>query len=119
MEAINLKQKLSLFDEQWSPKIITNIDDYEVKLAKIEGDFIWHMHQQEDEMFLVLKGHLTLAFRDHTVELDEGEMCVVPKGVEHKPSTVGECHLLLIERKGVRNTGEHENERTQEHSERI
>jgi len=103
---INLDQKLSLFQEQWSPKIIAHLNDYHLKLAKVEGQFVWHDHPETDEVFIVIKGHLELLFRDGKVSLNEGEMFVVPKGVEHKPVAEKECHILLIEPAGTVNTGE-------------
>ncbi len=104
--AINLAQKLTLFSEHWSPRVFAELNDYQLKLVKIVGDFVWHSHAHTDELFWVLKGEMEIAFRDGSVTLREGELFVVPKGVEHKPSAAQECHILLIEPRGVVNTGE-------------
>ena len=104
--AINLQQKLSLFSEQWSPKVIAEMNDYQFKIVKLEGDFVWHRHEDTDETFIVLEGKLRIDFRDGKVELTEGELFVVPKGVEHKPYAEAEAKVLLIEPKGVVNTGD-------------
>ena len=111
-QPINFKEKLSLFSEQWSPRIIAQLNDYHFKLAKVQGEFIWHDHPETDEVFVVVKGHLDIMFRDGKVSLDEGEMFVVPKGLEHKPVTENECHILLIEPAGTVNTGNVVNEKT-------
>ena len=105
---IDLAQKLATFDEHWSPKIVETLDDYDVKVVKAKGDFVWHAHPAEDELFLVLKGRIRIDFRDRQVELGPGEMIVVPKGTEHKPFAEEECELLLLERRGVVNTGDAE-----------
>lgn len=104
--AINLAEKLSLFSEQWSPKIIANFEDFHFKLAKLEGEFVWHSHPDSDEAFLVLEGSLRLDFRDGAVTLGKGELLVVPKGVEHKPFTEKECHVMVLVRAGTVNTGD-------------
>ena len=104
--AINFIEKLSLFDEQWTPKVIAEMNDYQFKLAKIEGDFVWHDHPDTDETFVVLEGQIRIDFRDGTVELSEGEMFVVPRGVEHKPYAEAEAKILLVEPRGVKNTGD-------------
>jgi mannose-6-phosphate isomerase-like protein (cupin superfamily) len=104
-ESINFDQKLSLFSEQWTPKVIAEMNDYQIKIVKIEGDFQWHDHQDTDETFIVLDGNLRIDFRDGHVTLKSGEMYVVPKGVEHKPFADGEVKMLLIEPRGVLNTG--------------
>ena len=111
-KAINLQQKLALFNEHWQPKVIAEMNDYQFKLVKIQGDFIWHDHKDTDETFMVLDGQLRLDFRDGVVHLSAGEMFVVPKGVEHKPYAEGEVKLLLIEPRGVLNTGHEGGERT-------
>ena len=111
-QSINLQDKLSKFSEPWSPKIIARMNNYHFKLAKVQGEFIWHEHPETDEVFLVLKGQLEIQFRDGIVTLDEGEMFVVPKGMEHKPVAVNECHILLIEPAGTVNTGDVVNDRT-------
>ncbi|MDZ7773187.1 MAG: cupin domain-containing protein [Balneolaceae bacterium] len=105
-EALNFEEKFDLFDEQWTPKVIAEMNDYQFKLAKVEGDFIWHSHEDTDETFILLEGDLRIDFRDGSVNLEKGEMFVVPKGVEHKPFAENEAKLLLIEPKGVINTGE-------------
>jgi mannose-6-phosphate isomerase-like protein (cupin superfamily) len=107
-EAINFNKKLSLFSEQWSPKVIAEMNDYQFKIVKIEGDFIWHSHADTDETFIVLEGNLRIDFRDGAVNISPGEMYVVPKGVEHKPFAEKEVKMLLIEPKGVLNTGDEE-----------
>ncbi|MBI5954248.1 MAG: cupin domain-containing protein [Chloroflexi bacterium] len=112
---INFAEKLSKFSEHWSPKIIAQLNDYHFKLAKIQGEFVWHDHQETDEVFVVVKGQLDILFRDGKVSLSEGEMFVVPKGVEHKPVAENECHILLIEPAGTVNTGNVVNERTASH----
>lgn len=111
-QAINFRQKLGLFPEQWAPKVIAEMNGYQFKIAKLEGDFIWHRHLDTDEAFLVIDGDLRIDFRDGAVHLSAGEMFVVPKGVEHKPYAQNEVKLLLIEPRGVLNTGEEGGERT-------
>ncbi|MEM8964758.1 MAG: cupin domain-containing protein [Acidobacteriota bacterium] len=105
-QAINLAAKLTAFSDHWSPRVVAEMNDYQLKLAKIEGEFVWHQHDDTDEVFLVIKGHMRIEFRDGHVDLAEGEMFVVPKGVEHKPIAEKECHIMLIEPRGVVNTGE-------------
>jgi mannose-6-phosphate isomerase-like protein (cupin superfamily) len=104
--SINLSQKLALFTEHWSPKIVANINDYDVMVVKVKGDFVWHKHDDTDDFFLVLSGQLRIDLRDGAVTLNPGELYVVPKGVEHKPYAEVETHLLLIEPRGVPNTGD-------------
>jgi mannose-6-phosphate isomerase-like protein (cupin superfamily) len=111
-QPINFSDKLAKFSEQWSPKIIAQMNEYHFKIAKIEGEFIWHDHPETDEVFIVLKNQLEIQFRDGNVVLNEGEMFVVPKGVEHKPVAERECHILLVEPAGTVNTGDVVNERT-------
>jgi len=112
-KSINFEDKLSMFSEQWSPKVVAEMNDYQFKLVKLEGDFVWHDHQDTDETFIVLKGSLRIDLKDGCVNLSEGEMYVVPKGVEHKPYAEKEVEVLLIEPKGVLNTGDGEvSERT-------
>ncbi|EDL66270.1 cupin domain-containing protein [Bacillus sp. SG-1] len=113
-QPINLKEKLSKFAEQWSPKVIAEMNDYQIKLVKIQGDFVWHEHKETDEVFIVIEGEMSIEFRDGIVNLAKGEMYVVPKGVEHKPHAENECHIMLVEPKGVVNTGEAEGELTAE-----
>jgi mannose-6-phosphate isomerase-like protein (cupin superfamily) len=103
--AINLADKFAKFSEQWSPKIVARMNDYEFKLVKLQGQFVWHSHADTDEVFIVLDGEMTLHFRDGDVPLREGEMFVVPKGVEHKPSAAAECRVMLVETAGTVNTG--------------
>ena len=110
--SINFEDKLAKFSEHWSPKIIAQMNDYHFKIVKVQGEFVWHDHPETDEVFIVLRGKLEIQFRDGKVVLDEGEMFVVPKGVEHKPVAKEECHLLLVEPAGTVNTGEIVNERT-------
>ena len=109
---IDLTQKLTTFSEHWSPKIIAQMNDYHFKLAKLQGDFVWHRHVDTDEAFLVIQGSMQIDFRDGRVELGAGEMVVVPKGVEHKPWAEKECHVLLVEPAGTVNTGDAGGERT-------
>ncbi|MBW8010552.1 MAG: cupin domain-containing protein [Chloroflexi bacterium] len=112
MEKINLEQKFSLFDDYWSPKIVGELNDVHVKLAKLKGEFIWHHHENEDELFMVVKGNLLIKFRDQDIQLREGEFLIVPKGIEHKPIAEEEVHLILIEPKSTLNTGNVQDERT-------
>ena len=105
-QAINFKEKLDLFSGHWSPKVIAEMNDYQLKLVKIEGEFVWHDHKDTDEVFIVVNGEMAIEFRDGRVDLAAGEMFVVPKGVEHKPVADSECHVLLVEPRGVVNTGE-------------
>ena len=111
-QAINLEDKFGKFSEQWSPKIIAQMNDYHFKIARIQGEFIWHDHPETDDVFIVLKGQLEIQFRDGRVVLRQGEMFVVPKGLEHKPVAEQECQILLVEPAGTVNTGEVVNERT-------
>ncbi|HGN1047716.1 TPA: cupin domain-containing protein [Pseudomonas aeruginosa] len=111
-QAINFAAKLALFDDRWQPRVITQMNDYQFKLVKIEGDFVWHSHADTDETFIVLAGRLRIDFRDGAVHLGPGEMYVVPRGVEHKPFAEGEVRMLLVEPCGVRNTGDQGGERT-------
>lgn len=108
MEKINLKQKFSLFSDQWSPKYITQVNDHVVKVAKVQGEYFWHSHDECDEMFLVHKGTLRIEFRDGAVELGEGEVLVVPRGVEHRPVAENEVELILFEPETIDSTGREE-----------
>lgn len=110
--SINLQEKLSKFSEHWSPKIIARLNDYHLKLAKVQGEFVWHDHPETDEVFLIVQGQLEIQFRDGSIVLTEGEMFVVPKGVEHKPVAKTECHILLVEPAGTVNTGDIIDEKT-------
>ena len=114
--AINIAEKLAKFSEQWSPKIIAQMNDYHFKIVKIQGEFIWHSHPETDEVFIVLDGELTIHLRDGDVTLKTGEMYVVPKGVEHKPEARAECRMMLVEPAGTPNTGDAGGERTAEAS---
>jgi len=113
-ESINVAQKFKLFDEQWQPKVIAEMNDYQFKVVRLQGDFIWHDHKDTDETFIVIDGILRIDFRDGAVHVAAGEMFVVPKGVEHKPYAEQEVKLLLIEPRGLRNTGHEGGERTAE-----
>ena len=106
MKKINFLSKFSKFNELWSPKVIAEMNDYQFKLAKIKNDFIWHSHEDTDETFIVMEGKIYIEFEDETVELFEGEMIVVPKGKKHRPYADEEAKIMLIEPKGVRNTGD-------------
>lgn len=114
MKAINIEEKFSKFNKQWHPHRIAKVDNHQVYLAKISGDFVWHKHEDEDELFQVVKGTLYMKFRDKTVKVEAGELIVVPKGVEHCPSTQNdeEVHLLLFEKSNTKHTGEVTSERT-------
>ncbi len=105
VDKINLKQKLSLFEERWSPRIIGQMNDAHLKLVKLQGEFVWHHHEETDELFYVVQGTLLMHFRDKTVELGEGELIIVPKMIEHKPEAIEECHVMLFELAGTLNTG--------------
>ncbi len=111
MEAIDVLKKFSQFSEQWAPKIIAQMNDYHIKLARIEGEFIWHSHPDTDEVFYVIDGSMVIQLRDGQVELKAGQMFIVPKGVEHKPVAEEECHIMLIEPVGTVNTGDAGGER--------
>lgn len=113
-QAINFEQKLGVFDEQWTPKVVAEMNDYQFKLVKIQGDFVWHDHPETDETFIVIEGELRIDFRDGAVHLGPGEMFVVPKGVEHKPYAENEVKMMLIEPRGVLNTGHEGGEKTAE-----
>jgi mannose-6-phosphate isomerase-like protein (cupin superfamily) len=106
MPKVNLAEKLSLFSDYWAPRSIAQLNDYEVKLVKVQGDFVWHSHADTDELFLVLRGKLRIDLRDGAVELGPGELYVVPRGIEHKPFAAEECEMLLVEPRGVVNTGD-------------
>lgn len=105
MTAINLQDALRKISEHWSPRIVAQVNDCHFKIAKIEGDFVWHAHDDTDEAFFVLHGEFTMEYRDRSEIVREGELVVVPKGVEHRPCATAECHILLIELAGTVNTG--------------
>jgi len=109
---INLKSKLELIKDYWSPKVVAELNDYQFKLAKIKDEFIWHQHNDTDEAFMVIEGNIEIELEDSTVELSEGEMFIVPKGAKHKPIARGEAHIMLIEPRDVKNTGDIEDELT-------
>lgn len=119
MEKINIENKLSAFSEHWSPKIIGELNGQHVKLVKLQGDFVWHKHDEEDELFYVLRGVLHIAFRDKTVTLHENECIIVPRGVEHKPFAEEEVSIMLFEPGTTLNTGNIINDRTKEVLEKI
>ena len=112
MKKVNLAEKFALFSEHWSPRVVGELNGQEVKLARLQGAFVWHHHEQEDELFLVVEGVLQMEFRDKTVMVNPGEFIIVPKGVEHRPVAEQEVKVLLFEPKGTLNTGNTENERT-------
>lgn len=118
-QKVNLAEKFGAFREQWSPKIAGEVNDSYVKLVKFRGEFVWHRHDEEDEMFLVVAGRITIRFRDGDVDLEENEFLVVPKGVEHCPVAREEAQVLLFEPKTTLNTGDVRNERTREKLDRI
>ena len=109
---INLSDKLSSFSDHWSPKIIAQMNDYHFKLVKLQGEFVWHDHQDTDEVFIVLEGQMTIHFRDGKVILNKGEMFVIPKGVEHTTAAMQECQAMLVEKTGTLNTGSAGGEKT-------
>ena len=113
MDKINLREKFEKFDDYWSPRIVGELNGQYVKIAKVKGQFVWHDHANEDELFMVIKGKLTIEFRDKTLELNEGEISIVPKGIEHKPYAQEECHILLFEPRAIAHTGEVDSQLTQ------
>jgi mannose-6-phosphate isomerase-like protein (cupin superfamily) len=119
MEKINLAEKLGRVSEYWSPKIVGQVNDSLVKVVKFQGEFVWHHHENEDEMFLVVKGTMRMRFRDGDVLVNEGEFIIVPRGVEHMPVAEAEVHVVLFEPKSTLNTGNVRNERTLPELERI
>ncbi|MCB9082355.1 MAG: cupin domain-containing protein [Lewinellaceae bacterium] len=119
MEVINIAEKFSLFQDHWSPKIIGELNGQDVKLAKVNGEFVWHDHQNEDELFFIIRGTLKIAFRDRTVELNPGEMIIIPRGVEHKPIAEEEVWLMLFEPASTKHTGDVVDARTVTQFDRI
>lgn len=114
IQTINISQKLDLFNEYWSPRIVGELNDSHVKLVKLKGEFVWHQHENEDELFLVIKGKLLIKLRDRDLWLNEGEFVIIPKGAEHCPVAEEEVHVMLLEPKSTLNTGDQQNERTVE-----
>jgi len=119
MDKVNVAEKFALFDEKWAPKIVGELNGQYVKLVKVQGEFVWHRHEEEDELFLVMKGRLNILLRDRQVSLGEGEFFVIPAGVEHKPFAPEEAHVILLEPASTLNTGDVRDERTREHLEWI
>jgi mannose-6-phosphate isomerase-like protein (cupin superfamily) len=119
MEKVNLTEKFSKFSDYWSPKIAGELNDSYIKLVKLKGEFVWHHHEQEDELFLVVKGRLLIKLRDRDILLEEGEFVIIPRGVEHLPIAEEEVHVLLLEPKSTLNTGNIQSEKTVADLERI
>ena len=119
MKAINVIEKFGLFDDHWNPKIIGELNSQEVKLAKLKGEFVWHNHQEEDELFFIIKGTLIIEFKENTVELNQGEMLIIPKGVDHRPIAVDEVWIMLFEPANTKHTGNVKHELTVEKYARI
>ncbi|AEG60594.1 cupin domain-containing protein [Desulforamulus ruminis] len=119
MDKVNIYEKLNDFNEYWSPKIVDEVNESYVKVVKLKGEFLWHSHKDEDEMFFVIKGRLTIRFRDRDIFLNEGEFLIIPKGIEHMPVAEVETHVMLIEAKTTLNTGDVINERTVKEPEKI
>ena len=119
MTIVDLKEKFASFNDYWSPKIVGELNGQYVKLAKLKGEFVWHYHEDEDELFMVIKGCLTIKLRDRDINLKEGQFYIVPRGVEHLPVAEDESHVLLFEPKSVLNTGNVENDRTVKNPDRI
>ncbi|MFC1530502.1 cupin domain-containing protein [Gemmatimonadota bacterium] len=119
MQKVNLAEAFGRFEEQWSPKIIGEVNDCHVKLARVQGEFVWHRHETEDELFMVIKGRFTLRFRDRDVDLEEGELMIVPRGVEHLPVADEEAWLMVFEPATTLNTGDAESDRTVDDPERL
>ncbi len=119
MEVINLNEKFGKFSDHFSPKIIAELNGQQVKLGKFKGEFVWHKHDSEDEMFLVIKGKFFMDLRDRTMEINAGEMIVIPRGTEHRPRSEEEVHVMLFEPAGTLNTGDVQNELTKNNPERI
>ena len=119
MDKVNLRQKLDSFSDHWSPKVVADLNGQQVKLAKLVGEFTWHHHESEDELFMVIKGRFRMEFRDRDVWLEEGEILVVPRGVEHRPVAEEEVEILLFEPASTLNTGNVVNEKTKRVLDRI
>ena len=116
---INIKQKFSKFSEYWSPKVLAKMNDYEFKIARIKGEFIWHNHTETDEVFIVIEGSMKILLRGKTIQLSKGDLYVVPKGTDHKPVAEKECKLMLVELKGTKNTGSETHKLTAEDNQWI
>ena len=116
---INIKQKFSKFSEYWSPKVLAEMNDYEFKIARIKGEFIWHNHTETDEVFIVIEGSMKILLRGKTIQLSKGDLYVVPKGTDHKPVAEKECKLMLVELKGTKNTGSETHKLTAEDNQWI
>src|SRR5215204_5260809 len=119
VEKVNVRDKLALFDDHWSPKVVGELNGQHVKLVKLQGEFVWHKHEHEDELFLIVKGRFRMEFRDRHVWLEEGEFLIVPPGVEHRPVADEEAHVLLFEPASTLNTGNVRDERTLDRLERL
>ena len=119
MDVINLKEKFAQFDDHWAPRVVGELNGQHVKIAKVQGEFVWHHHEEEDELFYVVKGQMQLLFRDREVTLNPGEFCIVPRGVEHKPVAKEEVHLLLFEPASTLNTGNIQSDLTHDTLEHI
>lgn len=119
MEKVNLEEKFKLFSEHWSPKIVGELNGQQVKLAKLKGEFVWHKHENEDELFFVVKGNLKMAYRDRIIDVNENEFLIVPKGVEHKPIADNEVYVMLFEPASTLNTGNVKGDLTKENLEKI
>ncbi len=119
MDKVNLGRAFASFSEQWKPKVVGDVNEMQVKVVKLQGEFVWHHHEREDELFLVVKGRLVMRFRDREVVLEPGELVIVPHGMEHQPFAPEECHVLLFEPRTTLNTGNVVNERTVANPERL
>ena len=116
---INIKHKFSKFSEYWSPKVLAEMNDYQFKIAKIKGEFIWHNHSETDEVFIVIEGSMKILLKGETIKLSKGDLYVVPKGIDHKPVAEKECKLMLVELKGTKNTGSETHKLTSEDNQWI
>jgi len=119
IDVINLTNKFSLITEHWDPKVIAQLNDYHIKIARIQGEFVWHSHPETDEVFFVIEGSLVIQLRDSVLLLERGELCVIPRGVEHKPSAETECQIMMVEPAGTLNTGDAGGDRTVEETDWI
>ena len=119
MKKVNINEKLALFNDYWNPRIIAELNGQQIKAVKLKGEFVWHHHEHEDELFLVIHGKLKMEFKDKTIDVSPGEFIIVPRGIEHKPVAKDEVHILLFEPSSTRNTGNVENERTRNKREKI